>query len=194
VYTFIGGIPEWRRFNYPMTVDPACQRIPVTRLEPRRVQELLRDPAYFLFDVRPKDFQRDASFIAGARHCPLVHLGERYPTLPADHNIIITDWAMKQSPAAAKFLTLKGYKVAGVLTLPAAVPVELARALFTRLGGGHVPIVAMTAHAMDEDPDRCLAAGMDGYLSKPFRYDQLARMLGAVVGAAEQRWTTGAAG
>jgi CheY-like chemotaxis protein len=174
VYTFIGGIPEWRRFNYPMTVDPACQRIPVTRLEPRRVQELLRDPAYFLFDVRPKDFQRDASFIAGARHCPLVHLGESDPTLPADHNIIITDWAMKQSPAA--------------------VPVELARALFTRLGDGHVPIVAMTAHAMDEDPDRCLAAGMDGYLSKPFRYDQLARMLGAVVGAAEQRWTTGAAG
>lgn len=115
VYTFIGGIPEWRRFNYPMTVDPEYQRIPVTRLEPRRVQELLRDPAYFLLDVRPKDFQRDASFIAGARHCPLVHLGERYPALPADRTLIISDWAMKQSPAAAKFLTRKGYKVAGVL-------------------------------------------------------------------------------
>ena len=79
-------------------------------------------------------------------------------------------------------------------TLPAAVPVELARALSTRLGGGHVPIVAMTAHAMDEDRDRCLAAGMDGYLSKPFQHEQLARVLGAVVGTAEQRRTTGAAG
>ena len=79
-------------------------------------------------------------------------------------------------------------------TLPAAVPVELARALTTRLGGGHVPIVAMTAHAMDEDRDRCLAAGMDGYLSKPFQHEQLARVLGAVVGTAEQRRTTGAAG
>lgn len=115
MYTFIGGIPEWRRFNYPMTVDPAGQRIPVTRLEPRRVRELLRDPAYFLLDVRPEDFQRDAAFIAGARHCPLVHLGERFPALPADRTIIITDWAMKQSPAAAKFLTRKGYTVAGVL-------------------------------------------------------------------------------
>ena len=104
-HTFIGGIPEWRRFNYPMTVDPEYQRIPVTRLEPHRVRELLRDPAYFLLDVRPKDFQRDASFIAGARHCPLVHLGERYPALPADRTLIISDWAMKQSPAAAKFLT-----------------------------------------------------------------------------------------
>ena len=52
---------------------------------------------------------------AGARHCPLVHLGERYPALPADRTLIISDWAMKQSPAAAKFLTRKGYKVAGVL-------------------------------------------------------------------------------
>ena len=45
--------------------------------------------------------------------------------------------------------------------------------------GSHVPVIAMTAHAMKGDRERCLEVGMDGYVSKPIRPDELIRAIGA---------------
>jgi CheY-like chemotaxis protein len=54
-----------------------------------------------------------------------------------------------------------------------------------RLGGGHIPIVALTAHALTGDRENCLASGMDGYLAKPYSNEDLNQVLAEVMRTSE---------
>jgi PAS domain S-box-containing protein len=58
------------------------------------------------------------------------------------------------------------------------LPERIKTQLVEKLAGKHLPIVAMTAHAMSGDREMCLAAGMDSYITKPFQPDTLSAVLG----------------
>jgi rhodanese-related sulfurtransferase len=79
------------------------------------LSEALSDSKVYVLDVRPLDFALDNTFLRGSVHFALVQLAERWAEIPRDRNIIITDWAMKQSPSAAKYLIEKGFNVIGIL-------------------------------------------------------------------------------
>jgi len=71
------------------------------------------------------------------------------------------------------------------LQMPEMDGLDATRAIRAAEGdsGRHLPIVALTAHAMKGDRERCLAAGMDGYVSKPV---QAAELFAAIEALAPQ--------
>ena len=76
--------------------------------------------------------------------------------------------------------SLKPHLVLMDLMLPGMSGIEAARIIRRREQDEHRPpvyIIALTASVLQEDRERCLAAGMDDYLSKPVRRNKLAEIL-----------------
>ena len=91
------------------------------------------------------------------------------------HRII----AVENGRAAVAALTSPGAKRFDVVLMDVQMPemngLEATAAIRQReaAAGGHVPIVALTAHALQGDRERCLAAGMDSYLVKPIDVEEM---------------------
>jgi signal transduction histidine kinase/DNA-binding response OmpR family regulator len=113
--------------------------------------------------------------------------------LLAEDNLVNQRVAMRILEKAGHHVTLAGNGVEALAQLAAGTydltlmdvqmpemdGIEATRGIrdIERRSGAHMPIVAMTAHAMKGDQDHCLAAGMDAYISKPIHAAELLDMV-----------------
>lgn len=86
-------------------------------------------------------------------------------------------------------IVLMGVQIPGLDGLEATAAIREREA---EEGRRRVPIVAVTAHAMKGDRERCIAAGMDDYVTKPIRPDRLYAAMSAAVDAASRAGTRSA--
>jgi two-component system, sensor histidine kinase len=144
------------------------------------------DPATATFTATTADFKVEAEPQAPAADGPLV--------------LLVEDNAVNREVATGMLENL-GYRtesaVNGLLAMEAVAEAEYGAVLMdcqmpvmdgltataeirrreVKSGGRRVPIIALTANAMEGNRDRCLAAGMDDFLTKPFTQAQLAGVL-----------------
>jgi PAS domain S-box-containing protein len=171
----------------PVEAD-RCQRlgIPTYLAKPIKPSELLDAMMAALgplVDGQPGDaLTADSHTPPSPLH---VLLAEDSPVNQRVATVMLEKWGHRVSIAANGRQAIAMFKrqpfdlVLMDVQMPEMDGLEATRAIrdHERGRGNHTPIIALTAHAMKGDRDRCLAVGMDAYVTKPIRSKELARVI-----------------
>jgi len=79
------------------------------------------------------------------------------------------------------------------ICLPKLSGLEVARRLKKTAALSHIPIIALTAHAMKGDEEKAIEAGCDSYVSKPIDTRQLPRLVASMLSPDQQKARSGQA-
>ena len=182
---------------------PDLPRVLFTSLGRREVEEGLFSAVMMkplrqsqLFDTLVSVLHQDLVPVAVPAPTPRfdTHLAERRPLriLLAEDNAVNQKLALRLLAQMGYRADVAGNGVEAVesvqrqaydlvlmdVQMPEMDGLEATRLILQRLGAGRPRIIAMTANAMHGDRETCLDAGMDDYLTKPIRVDELVRALG----------------
>jgi len=160
-------------------------------------QSELREAIFLMLDRQPEESPVDGLITRHVIHEQ--HAASSLKILVAEDNPVNQKLASKMLEKRGHKVTLAGNGIAAVAALkadafdlvlmdiqmPEMDGFEATAAIreSERGTGRHQPIVALTAHAMKGDQERCRAAGMDGYLAKPIRLDDLNALLDGFPGS-----------
>ncbi|MBX9777837.1 MAG: response regulator [Xanthobacteraceae bacterium] len=136
-------------------------------------------------DVAPKDpaqglailIAEDNEINALLARSLLVRLGHR-PTVATNGDAAVDAWLSAHEAGEPYAIVLMDVHMPGVDGIEATRRIRAAEA-----GGHRTPIVALTANAFDDDREACIAAGMDGFLTKPLDRERLAAALATAADA-----------
>ena len=198
VYDFVHDITTEERFNQPVVVVLAsgrrrqecerCRSLPRTRIIPKpiRAAELIRT-------VIGAGATEEVP--VAAAEAPATSSGINRRILVAEDNLVNQQLAKRILEQAGYEVELAANGAAAVaavkerpfdcvimdVQMPEMDGFAATRAIRQMPGRcGRIPIIAVTAHAMKGDRERCLAAGMDSYVSKPVRKKELLDMIASV--------------
>jgi len=168
----------------PLPPTEAAERAGAVSLTPVGNIENLR-----ILVVDDNQMNRDVARMMLERNHQVVTANNGLEALAAlaehDYDLIVMDVQMPKMDGIAATKVIRGLEQG--FPFHDDVPAEIEQPLGDRLFGGHIPIIAMTAHAMSEDRENCLKAGMDSYISKPFKYDLLVATMEELAPRIEER-------
>jgi CheY-like chemotaxis protein/anti-sigma regulatory factor (Ser/Thr protein kinase) len=125
----------------------------------------------------PQQEQQEQEF--GLGKSPNILLVEDDPAIREMIRMILSErnWQVTTAGNGREALTLWRSQPFDIILMDLQMPgmdgLETTRIIRQQEGERHIPIIALTAYARKEDEKNCLAAGMDGYLSKPLKLEQL---------------------
>ncbi len=180
-----GGSTFWFTAELPAVATPE---------QPFRSRPELRD-LRALEAIADSPLQREAEPRARTRenpNCPLILIAEDNRINDAVASALLVKQGLRAVVAhngrEAVEMALSNEYAAILMDcqMPELDGYEATRRIRAAEHGRHVPIIAMTAHSMTGDRERCLAAGMDAYLSKPVLADELAAVMSQQLSVGEQ--------
>ncbi len=102
-----------------------------------------------------------------------------------DFDLILMDVQMPMMDGVEATGIIRACETGAALDPALSLAADLLSSLQDRCQGRHVPIAAMTANAMRGDREKCLAAGMDDYLTKPFEPEQVEEVVARLCSSTE---------